>query len=177
MRAGSFAFNIAVLSALAVLGTSPATAQPLRLSSVEVVTGHAGFVDEAWDHRVMAGGAARFALGPRFTVGPEVVYLDGRSGAHEITVTGSGTIDLVNPAVPRHVVPFVVFGAGLIRQTSLVGGGPGTTGLFPYSTSEGTVSGGIGARIRLGRRLFVAPDIRLGWEPETRFTIALGWRS
>jgi hypothetical protein len=177
MRARSFAAIIGVLSALAVLRTSPATAQPLRLSSVEVVTGHAGFVDDAWDHRVMAGGVARFALGPRFRLGPEVVYLAGRKGAHDLTVTGTGTVDLVNPAAQRRIVPFVVFGAGLIRQTSLVGGGPGTTGLFPYSTSEGTVSGGIGARIRLGRRLYVAPDIRLGWEPETRFTIALGWRS
>ena len=110
MRARSFAAIIGVLSALAVLRTSPATAQPLRLSSVEVITGHAGFVDEAWDHRVMAGGVARFALGPRFTLGPEVVYLAGRKGAHELPVTGTGAVDLVNPAAQRRIVPFVVFG-------------------------------------------------------------------
>jgi hypothetical protein len=78
----------------------------------------------------MAGGVVRFALTPRFTIGPEVVYLGWRRGSHEVTVTGTGTFDLVHSNVQRRVVPFVVVGVGLIRQSSLVGGGPGTTGLF-----------------------------------------------
>ncbi len=172
--------TLAVIVGIAAgcLGPSatPTFAQPLRLASLEAVAGHAGFVDDAWDHRVMAGGTARFALTPRLTVGPEVVYLRGAHGAHDLTVTGTGTFDLLPPTSGRRVVPFVVFGAGLIRQTSLVGGGPGIVGLFPYSTSEGTLSGGIGARFALGRTLFVAPDVRLGWEPETRVSVALGWR-
>ena len=44
-------------------------------------------VDDAWDNRAMAGGVVRFALTPRFTIGPEVVYLRGRRGSHEVTVT------------------------------------------------------------------------------------------
>jgi hypothetical protein len=153
-----------------------ADAQERGLASVEVVTGHAGYVDDAWDHRVMAGGVVRLAVTPRFTIGPEVVYLRGRHGSHEVTVTGTATYDLLRSGARPRVVPFVVFGGGLIRQSSLVGGGPGTTGLFPYSTSEATVSGGLGARIAVWRGLFVAPDVRLGWEPETRLTVTVGWR-
>jgi hypothetical protein len=36
-------------------------------------TGYAGYVDDAWDNRTMAGGVVRFTLTPRFTSGPEVV--------------------------------------------------------------------------------------------------------
>jgi len=28
----------------------------------------------------------------------------------------------------------------------------------------------------VGRGLFIAPDVRLGWEPETRLTVTVGWR-
>ena len=92
-------------------------------------------------------------------------------------MTGVQTCALpICSGVQRRVVPFVVVGVGLIRQSSLVGGGPGTTGLFPYSTREATVSGGVGARILVGRGLFIAPDARLGWEPETRLTVTVGWR-
>jgi hypothetical protein len=82
----------------------------------------------------------------------------------------------VRSNVSRRVVPFVVIDVGLIQQSSLVGGGPGSTGFFPYSTSEATVSGGVGARISVGRGLFIAPDARLGWEAETRLTVTVGWR-
>ncbi len=151
-------------------------AQGLTVASVEAVTGHAGFVDDVWDHRVMIGGLVRFRLTPKLAVGPEVVYLAGRNGYHDLTVTGSMTYDLVGGRIPRRVVPFLVVGAGWIRQSSLVGGGPGSTRLVPFSSSEGTVSGGLGARIGIGRNLFIAPDARVGWEPETRLTVTVGWR-
>ncbi len=50
---------IGVVWMLIGLAPSPAVAQGLSLASVEAVVGHAGFVDETWDHRVMLGGAAR----------------------------------------------------------------------------------------------------------------------
>ncbi len=55
-----------------------------------------------------------------------------------------------------------------MRQKTLVGTGPGSTALAPFTSSEATASGGIGARIALGSHVFVAPEFRLGWEPETR---------
>jgi hypothetical protein len=176
MRVRSWMAATAVVGALCVLVAAPAQAQQRGLTAVEVVTGYAGFIDEVWDNRVMAGGVVRFALAPRFAIGPEVVYLHGPEGSHEVTVTGSGTLDFFRPAVARRVVPFIVFGLGLLRQSSLVGGGPGRPGLFPYSSYEISASGGIGARILIGQGLFIAPDARLGWEPETRLSVTLGWR-
>ena len=130
MRVASWTAAIGVVGALSGFAAAPVEAQQRGVASVEVVTGYAGYVDDAWDNRAIAGGVVRFALTPRFTIGPEVVYLRGRRGSHEMTVTGTGTFDLVRSKVRRRVVPFVVIGVGLIRQSSLVGGGPGTTGLF-----------------------------------------------
>lgn len=153
-----------------------AKAQELNRMSVEAVTGHAGYVDEVWDNRVMVGGLVRFPLSPRTMLGPEVIYQRGRDGEHEWLMTGSATFDLGAAGVRRAVTPFVVAAAGVSRRSSLVGRGPGTTELVPYHTYEFTASGGIGARIALARDVFLSADGRLGWEPERRVTVTLGWR-
>ena len=41
---------------------------------------------------------------------------------------------------------------------------------------EGAASFGGGARINLTPRVFVAPEVRLGWEAHLRFTAIMGWR-
>ena len=38
------------------------------------------------------------------------------------------------------------------------------------------MSGGAGVRLGLGQRAFIAPEIRVGYEPELRFGVALGLR-
>jgi hypothetical protein len=164
--AGAFACSLAV----------PAEAQQRRDVSVELVTGHAGYIDEVWDNRIVAGGLLRVALTPRLALGPEVVYLHGPSDEHELLVTATATYDLISHSPTRRLVPFVVMGAGLSRRSSLVGRGPDTPGLRPYSTIEPTASGGVGVRIAVARSLFVSGDARLGLEPERRLTVTFGWK-
>ena len=77
------------------------------------------------------------------------------------------TFDFVRDDGRRRIVPYLVAGGGYLRQKTLVGGGPGSTALVPFTSSEGTMSAGVGARIALGSQMFVAPEFRLGWEPET----------
>jgi len=71
---------------------------------------------------------------------------------------------------------FFTAGAGYLRQRTIVGSGPGSTALQPFTSGEATFSGGIGARIALGERFFVAPEVRIGWEPEMRFVAMIGFR-
>ncbi len=167
------ALGIAAACVAAV--ASPTEAQQRRQVSVEFVTGHAGYIDESWDNRVVVGGLARVAMTPRLAVGPEVVYLHGPDGDHEWLVTGIATYDLARLGPTRRFVPFVVLGAGLSRRSSLVGRGPDRPGLRPYSTVEPTASGGVGVRIAIARHFFASGDVRLGWEPERRLTVTLGW--
>lgn len=167
---------ILLLTLLAGTGPGTAHAQPARVSSVEFVTGRAGFVDEVWDQFTMLGGGLKVRLTPRFALGPEIVYLDGARRSHALMLTASGTVDLVSPRPDRRVVPFLVFGAGLLRQTSVVGGGPGSSGVRSFTSGEGTVSGGVGVRVAVNRHWTVAPDARIGYEPESRFGVAVAWR-
>jgi hypothetical protein len=76
----------------------------------------------------------------------------------------------------RRVVPYFAAGGGYLRQRTLVGRGPGSTGLVPFTSGEGTVSAGLGARITVTSRVFIAPEFRLGWEPETRIAVTVGMR-
>ena len=65
-------------------------------------------------------------------------------------------------------MPYIVVGGGYLRQATRI-----ATGRF--TSSEGTASAGAGVRLRLGQRAFIAPEIRVGYEPELRFGVTLGW--
>ena len=146
---------------------------------VEAVVGRSGFIDEVWDYFTTVGGGARWFVTPRLAIGPEVSYLSGKFDSLEassLIVTGNITFDFIRDDGRRPVVPYLAAGGGFMRQKTLVGTGPGSTALAPFTSSEATASGGIGARIALGSHVFVAPEFRLGWEPETRMAVTIGIR-
>jgi Outer membrane protein beta-barrel domain len=159
------------IGASLILGATSASAQDRPAPIIEVVTGYAGFVDEDWMDRTMFGAGGRVFVTPRIAIGPEYVYLRGTGGEHDWTLTGNATIDLLGERGParRRVVPYVAVGGGYLRQTTQVGTGP-------YTSAEGTFSGGLGARIALGQRFFIAPEFRMGWEPEVRIGVMIGVR-
>ena len=158
---------------------APALAQSKPAPIVEVVVGRSGFIDEVWDYFTTIGAGARIFVTPRLAIGPEVAYLTGefdRLEASNLTVTGNITFDLVQDDGVRRVVPYLAAGGGYLRQRTLVGGGPGSSELVPFTSGEGTVSGGLGVRIALSSRVFIAPEFRLGWEPESRIAVTIGIR-
>jgi hypothetical protein len=165
--------RILIAVALLLLGGSvrPALAQDKPRPIVEFVTGYAGFVDENWIDRTMIGGGARVFVSRRIAIGPEFVYLQGANSEHDLTLTGNVTIDLLREeaSAPRRVIPYIAAGGGYLRQTTQVGTGP-------FTSSDGTVSGGVGARIALGKTMFIAPEVRFGFEPEVRIGVTIGFR-
>jgi len=163
-----------VVGVLSGAGVTAAVAQTRPAPIVEVVVGTSGFVDEVFDYFASIGGGGRFFVSRRIALGGEALWMTGADDTSAQTFTATATFDLVDDA--RRVVPYIVAGGGLLRQTAMVGGGPGSTTLQPFNSSEGTVSGGAGARIALGRRMFVAPEFRIGFEPTTRFTVMVGFR-
>ena len=170
-----FGMALIIISTLSGVG-QPVFAQDKPAPIVEAVVGQSGFIDEAWDYFGTIGGGVRLFVTPRLAIGPEVAYLSGELDASNLTVTANMTFDIVPDDGKRRVVPYLVAGGGYLRQKTLVGGGPGSTALVPFTSSEGTMSAGLGARIALGSNVFVAPEFRLGLEPESRLAVTIGVR-
>ena len=154
---GRFGMALAVAAMLSGAG-HPVFAQGKPAPIVEAVVGQSGFIDEAWDNFGTIGGGARVFVTPRLAIGPEVAYLSGDFDASNLTVTANITFDMVPDDGRRRIVPYLAAGGGYLRQKTLVGGGPGSTALVPFTSSEGTRSAGVGARIALGSQVFVAPE-------------------
>jgi hypothetical protein len=158
-----------------VLGSATAAqAQERPALIVEAVVADAAFIDEVWDHFFLIGGGARGYVTSRLAVGGEVAYMRGEAEAANTTILGTLTFDLRPPDSGR-LMPYVIVAGGAVRQRTLVGTGPGGPPvLVPFISWEGTVAGGVGARIRLGSRVFVAPEFQFGWAPTARLAVKIG---
>lgn len=82
-------------------------------------------------------------------------------------LTGNVTFDLLFGTRP--VTPFLVVGGGIFRHSDRFGG-------QTFSSTEGSFTAGGGVRIPIGERLYVAPELCIGWEPHYRLSVAVGWR-
>ena len=117
------------------------------------------------------GGAVRWHLTPRVSIGPEIVWISGRNHSH-LALTGNVTVDLLGPTNgrPAPVTPFVVVGAGMFQtRESFVNGGN-------FTSTEGAFTAGGGIRANPTDRLTVGVDARLGWETHVRINGFVGVR-
>lgn len=143
-------------------------AQELPRRTLEVSGGFAGFVDESIIPHGTIGTALRWDLGPHLSAGPEVVYMKGDGSDQDLFVTGKLVADFRRA---RALSPyFVVDGGVMINRSDFPGGSA-------YWYREGAFSFGGGLRMNgAGGRMFLAPEVRIGWEPHIRFTLNVGWR-
>jgi hypothetical protein len=155
-----------LLAAALLLVATPAFAQSPG-AAAEVAAGYAGFVDDAYIDHFVIGGTTRFYLSPRISVGPELVYMRGPGEDRDLFVTGNVTFDVLSPRAERRVTPFLVVGGGFSRFSDRIGPND-------FSSFEGAVTGGGGARIMLTDRLYALGEFRIGWEPHYRMTGGVG---
>jgi hypothetical protein len=155
----------AILMALA--GDS-VVAQERPRPSVEFNAGWLGFADDGVVSEGLLGGAARFYVLPRVSVGPEIAYIDGTRHSH-LMLTGNVTWDLLAPTNgrPRRVTPFLVAGGGLFQTREHFATGP-------FTSSEGAFTAGGGVRTSVGKRVTAGVDARIGWELHLRVSGLLG---
>ena len=168
----------ATLAAL-VLGTAlhPAAAQDAPSFAVEAQAGYAGFLDDATIDHGFVGGAVKTRLTRRLWIGPEIVWMRGPEYDRDLFLTGTLTWDLVSPPEARQnrstgrtalrLVPFLVAGGGVMRHENRFVN-------ETFASWEGAVTGGGGARIQIGRRWYIAPEFRVGWEPHYRIGVSIG---
>ena len=153
---------------LAAPMTHAAVAQDRPGPAVDLAAGWVGFADDGVVSEGLIGGAARWYLLPRFSVGPELVFIHGTSHSH-LVITGNVTWDVLGPRNrrPRAVTPFLVAGGGVFQ----------TRGHFfngTYTSSEGAFTAGGGVRALVADRVTLGVEMRMGWEPHIRINGLLG---
>lgn len=125
----------------------------------------------------MVGAALRYYITKRVSVEPEILYLRNSTDDQDFIVTGNVAIDLTEPA--GRLVPYVVGGAGVIHHQGprLSGTNFFTGAPFNLDTSYTTwsASAGVGVKIFITKRFFIAPEGRLGREPMLRGSVGIGY--
>ncbi len=166
---GSARAGVVALAFLAVLLGRPAAAQERPGPAVELAAGSLGFADDGIVYEHMIGGAARFHVRPRVSVGPEVAHIRGRNHSH-LMLTGNVTFDVLRPTngQPRRVTPYAVVGVGLFQTRERFPNGA------TFTSSEGAFTAGGGVRGLLGDRVIVGADARIGWELHVRVSGTIG---
>ena len=162
---------LATFAVAAALGLArPASAQERPAPVVEVHAGTLFFADDSVVKEHFIGGAGRFHLLPRISIGPEIAYISGRRHSH-LMLTGNLTFDILRPVnnQPRRVTPFVVAGGGLFQTREQF---PGET----FTHTEGAFTAGGGIRARVGDVVTLGAEARIGWELHIRVNALVGVR-
>ncbi len=132
---------------------------------VDLTAAWVGFADDGIVSEALVGGAARWRLTRRISLGPEAVFIQGDNHSHFV-LTGNLTFDFTPAGV---VQPFVVVGAGLFQTRESFTG-------ENFTSSEGAFTVGGGVRGRITDRVSAGVDARVGWEPHLRIGGTVGIR-
>ena len=145
-----------------------AAAQDRPGPAAELAAGWVGFADDGIVSESLVGGAARWYLLPRVSVGPELVYISGPHHSH-LVLTGNVTWDVLAPTNrrPHRVTPFLVAGGGVFQTREHFFDGT-------YTSSEGAFTAGGGVRALVGDRVTLGLEMRAGWEPHIRINGGVG---
>lgn len=163
--------GIGTLLLMGTLLAGSAAAQDRPGPVAELAVGALFFADDGVVTEGFVGGAGRFYLSPRVSVGPEIAFISGENHSH-LMLTGNATFDFLGPinGQPRAVTPFAVVGGGLFRTSEEFPGGE------TFTSNEGAFTAGGGVRALVGERVVAGVEARIGWETHIRFNGFIGVR-
>ena len=156
----------------------PLLAQPAGAQSRGIdVRGHWGYsqgLDDTVYEATLGAVSVTAPLNARWRFGVEVwdanMFGDRSQVQGKVRASVYAALWEYEFAPTRRVRPYLVFGVGLIRWRrpgALARSGNGESGLL--------VNGGLGARIHVTERWFVAAEGRVGLVPQRRLTVAVGY--
>jgi hypothetical protein len=160
---------VIALAWLVVPASCPAWAQERPAPAAEFAAGTLLFADDGIVSEGFVGGAARFYVLPRISVGPELAYISGTNHSH-LVLTGNATFDFLSPlnGRPRRATPFAVVGGGLFRTRQRFPSDPN------FASSEGAFTAGGGFRARISDYVMAGVEARIGWELHLRLNATIG---
>jgi hypothetical protein len=113
-----------------------------------------------------AGGSIRYFFTRRLAIEPEFLFLRESRADQDFHFIPNLVFEFFKN--PGNVQPYLIGGVGLQRHRELTG-----TGF--YSSNSAIFGGGLGAKIFVSDRWYVAPEFRIGWEPFFRITGSVGY--
>ena len=159
-----------VIALLAAPLATPSAAQERPGTAADVAAGALLFPDDGTVTEGFVGGALRYYVSPRISVGPEVAYVRGDRHSH-VMLTGNVNVDLLGPinGRPRPVTPFAVVGGGLFQTREQFRS-------ETFTSTEGAFTAGGGVRALVGDRVTIGAEARVGWELHMRLNGTVGIR-
>jgi outer membrane protein with beta-barrel domain len=161
-----------------LLGTSHVIAQESHpRAEIKAIVGASdfGLDDEPYPHFVV-GAATRVHIWRNWSVEPEFNFMRRSSNDHDYLFQPNVVYEFKTRE--KRVVPYLIGGVGVVhnksvyRDTDFVTGAPVT---IDTSYTTWTASAGAGLKIFLSKRLFIAPEARIGREPTARATVSIGY--
>lgn len=127
-------------------------------------------------HSVFSG-AVRVYVWRRLSIEPEILFMQRGAFDRDVLITPHIAFDITDPR--GRFVPYVIAGIGAehhrdqITFTDFFNGNTVVTKRTSGFTL--TANAGVGVKLFLTNRLFVAPDVRVGHEPNFRATVSVGY--
>jgi len=134
-----------------------------------------GDEDESYPHLVL-GTAIRIPISRHWSIQPEFNYMR-RSANDQDYVAQQNVVYEFNRLGDR-VVPYLIGGVGVVRHKSVFHGSDFVTSApvtFDTSYTTWSASAGGGLKVFLSKRLFIAPEARLGRQPTAGAQISIGY--
>ena len=133
----------------------------------ELIFGTSAFLDEdiPFDHFVI-GASYGIELTEKLRIEPQFLAMIGPGNDRDYVITGNIAYDLLEKG---NFELYAVAGAGLLHHRNQFGPGPA------FSANDAIFNGGIGVKIHLPKRIFIAPEFRIGFEPLYLATVSFGY--
>jgi len=146
-------------------------------AEIKVMVGASDFGtdDKSYPHLVV-GAATRIRITRHWSIEPEFSYMRRSSNDEDFVVQPNLVYEF--GMKDNRVVPYLIGGVGFIRHKSVYRDYNSVTGApVTIDTSYRTwsASAGAGLKIFVSKRLFIAPEARLGSQPTARATVSIGY--
>jgi hypothetical protein len=145
-------------------------------AEIKMLVGVSDFgTDKSYPHFVV-GAATRIRISRHWSIEPEFSYMR-RSSNDEDYVFQPNLVYEFNK-IENRFVPYLIGGVGFVRHRSVFNDYNSVTGTpvtIDTSYKTWSVSAGAGLKVFVSKRLFVAPEARLGREPTARATVSIGY--
>ena len=167
---------------IAVILVPPAASAQSSRVDLRAHWGYMYLLDDSPPEAWAGGGAVTAAVGPKLRLGLEVLHanLFGKYGSYKQRARLFHPMAEYEFSSNSRFRPFMVIGVGYTQYRSWL---PDPRAYFDPSLpkrrweTQGRIhyTAGLGARLFLTKRLFLAPEVRIGLRPALRSTVSVGF--